>query len=98
MIEKYVPSDKHYDDFHQRFMERWVQKLNDPKQTTTFDWIPFPTVALPSTPTFLPTKRISNTSDDSGTNSAPAFSPTTLPSLIKHSPQGYKLWKLVTFN
>ena len=57
-------------------MERRVQKLNNPTETTSADSIPFPIVPLTSTPNVLPTKRISNTSDDSGLNSTPTFSPT----------------------
>ena len=32
MIEEYVPSDTHRDDFCERFREPRVQKLNDPKK------------------------------------------------------------------
>ena len=74
MIEEYVPPDTHCDDFYERFMERRVQQLNDPKETATNDSIPFPIVPLTSAPTVRPTKRISNTSDDSGINSCPTFS------------------------
>ena len=44
MIEEYVPSDTHRDDFYERFVERRVQQLNDPKETATVDSIPFPIV------------------------------------------------------
>ena len=87
MIEEYVPSDTHRDNFYERFMERRVQQLNDPIQTATHDAIPFPIVPLSSAPTVLPTKRISNTSDDSGVNSPPTFSPTLPPQPINHSPR-----------
>ena len=80
MIEKYVLSDTHRDDFYEQFMERRVQQLNDPKETATDDSIPFPIVLLSSAPTVLPTKRISNTSDDSRINSHPQ-------PIINHSPR-----------
>ena len=87
MIEEYVPSDTHRDEFYERFMKRRVQKLNNPNDTATDDSIPFPIVPLSSAPTVLPTKRISNTSDDSGVNSSPTFSPTIPPQSINHSPR-----------
>ena len=68
MIEEYVPSDAHHDDFYERFIERRVQQLNDPQETATDDSIPFPIVPLSSAPTVVPTKRISNTSDVPGVN------------------------------
>ena len=77
MIEEYVPSDRHRDDFYERFMERRVQQLNDPKEAAPDDSIPFPIVPLSSV---LPTKRISNTSNDSGINSPPQ-------PIIDHSPR-----------
>ena len=85
MIEEYIPSDTHRDDFYERFMERRVQQLNDPKETVTDDSIPFPIVPLSSAPAVLPTKRISNTSDDSSVNSPPSFSPTVPPQPINVS-------------
>ena len=87
MIEEYVPSDTHRDDFYERFMERRVKQLNDSKETATDDSFPFPIVPLSSAPTVLPTKRISNTSDDSDVNSSPTFSSTIPPQPICHSPQ-----------
>ena len=80
MIEECVPSDTYRDDFYEQFMERRVQKLINPKETTTDDSIPFPIVPLSSTPTVLSTKRISNTSDDSGVNSSAFFSYKTIQS------------------
>ena len=68
-------------------MERRVHQLNDPKETATDDSIPFPIVPLSSAPTVLPTKRISDTSDDSGVNSPPTFLPTIPPQSINHSPR-----------
>ena len=61
-------------------MERQVQQLNDPKETATDESIPFTIVSLSSAPFVLPTKRISNTSDDSGNNSPPQ-------PIINHSPR-----------
>ena len=85
MIEEYIPSDTHRDDFYKRFMERRVQQLNDPKETVTDDSIPFPIVPFSSAPAVLPTERISNTSDDSSVNSPPSFSPTVPPQPINVS-------------
>ena len=87
MIEEYVPSGTHRDDFYERFMERRVQQLNVPKETTTDPSILLPIMPLSSAPTVLPTKRISKTSDDSGVNSSPTFTPTTPPQPINHSPR-----------
>ena len=56
MIEEYVPSHTHRDNFYERFMERRVQKLNNPDAKVTDDSIPFPIVLLPSTPTVPPDK------------------------------------------
>ena len=72
MIEEYVPSDTNC-DFHESFMERRLQKLNDPKKIATDISIRFHVVPLSSAPTALPTKRISNTGDDSGVNLSPTF-------------------------
>ena len=87
MIEELIPSDTHRDDFYERFMERRIQQLNDPKKTVTDDSIHFPIVPLSSAPAVLPTKRSSNTSDDSGVNSPPTFSPALPPQPINHSPR-----------
>ena len=32
MIEKYVPMDRHHDNFYERFMEHRCQKLDKPEQ------------------------------------------------------------------
>ena len=85
MIEEYVPSDTHRDDFCEQVMERRVQKLKKPNDIATDDSIPFPIVPLSSAPTVLPTKRISHTGDDSGVNPPPTFSPTTPPQPINYS-------------
>ena len=87
MIEEYVPSDTPRDNFYVRFMKRRAQQLNNSKETANDDSIPFPIVPLPTTPTVLPTKRISNTSDNSGVNSPLTFSPTIPPQPISHSPR-----------
>ena len=87
MIEEYVPSDTHRDDFYERFMERRVRQLNDPKEPATDDSIPFPIVPLSSAPTVLPPKRVSDRSDDSGVDSPPTFSPSIPPQSINQSPR-----------
>ena len=74
IIEEYIPSDKRHDDFYERFMERRIQKLNDPDPFVRNDSIPFPIVPLPSSTTAGTTKRISNTSVDFGVNSPPMLS------------------------
>ena len=68
-------------------MDRRVQQLNNPKETANDASIPFPIVPLPTVSTVLPTKRTSNTGDDSGVNSALTFSHTIPPQPINHSPQ-----------
>ena len=68
-------------------MELRVQQLNNPKETTKSDSLPFPIVPSSSAPTVLPTKRISNTTDDSGVNSPPTLFPTIPPQPISHSPR-----------
>ena len=75
MIEENNRSDKRHDDFFERFMERRIQKLNDPDPVVRNNSIPFPIVPLPSSTTAVTTKRISNTSVDSGVNSPPMLSP-----------------------
>ena len=83
--EKYVASGKHHDDFFERFMERRVQKLDNAKETTTGNSIPFHIVPLPSTPNVPRTKRININSGDSGVNSSPTCCRTTLSSQINLS-------------
>ena len=75
MIEEHIPSDKRHDDFYERFMERRIQKLNDPNPVVRNDSIPFPIALLPSSTTAVTTKRISKTSVDSGVNSPLILSP-----------------------
>ena len=86
MIEEYVPSAKCHDDFYERFLEKRVQRLNKTTENTSADSIPFPIVPLSSTPNVLPTKRISNTSEDSGVNSTPTSSPTIASHPINYPP------------
>ena len=86
MIEEYVTFDKHHDDFFERFKEQRVQNLNMPTESTTTDSILFLITPLSSMPPALPTKRISNTSSDSGVNSLP-ISSTTPSNPINHLPR-----------
>ena len=75
MIEEYNPSDKRHDDICERFMERRIQKLNHHHPVVRSDSIPFPITPLSPATTAISTKRISNTSVDSGVNSPPPVSP-----------------------
>ena len=87
MIEEYVFSDTHRDNFYERLMERRVQKIKWSKDQVIDDSIPFPIVPLHSAPTVLPTKRFNNTSDDPGINSSSTFSPTMSSNPFSHSPR-----------
>ena len=84
MIEEYVPMDKRHDDFHERFMEQRIQKLNNAILSSIEDSLPFPIEPLRTPPVTLPQKRISNTSSDSGVNSPHVLSP-ALPITPDHS-------------
>ena len=42
IIEEYVPMDRRYDDFYERFMEQRVQKLNNPEKSGMEESLPFP--------------------------------------------------------
>ena len=75
MIEEYVPMDRRYDDFYERFMEQRFQNINNPRQANTEDSLPFPIEPLRAAPATLPQKRVSNTSSDSGVNSPQVLSP-----------------------
>ena len=75
MIEDYVPTDGHHDDFHERFMEPRIQKMNNAEQTSMEDSLPFPIEPLRTAPPTLLQKRVSNTSSDSGNNSPHVLSP-----------------------
>ena len=86
MIEEYVPMDRSHDDFYDRFMEQGIQKLNNTKQPSMEDSLPFPIELLRAAPDTLPPKRVSNTSSDSGVNSPHVLSPTMPITLDKSKP------------
>ena len=69
MIEKYVPIDRHHDDFYEKIMEQRIQKIKNPEKSGMEDSLPFPIEPLRIAPLTLPQKRLSNTSRDSGVNS-----------------------------
>ena len=69
MIEEYVPMGRRPDDFYERFLEQWIQKINNSEQAGMEDSPPFPIESLRTAPVTLPQKRVSNTSKDSGVNS-----------------------------
>ena len=75
MIEEYVPMDRRYDDFYERFMEQRFEKINSPRQSSMEDSLPFPIEPLRTAPATLPQKRVSNISSDSGVNSPQVLSP-----------------------
>ena len=75
MIEKYVPMDRHPDDFYERVMEQRIQKINNPGQSGMEGSLPFPIEPLRTAPVSLPQKRVQNTSSDSGVNSPHVLSP-----------------------
>ena len=75
MIEEYVPVNRRHDDFYERFMEQRLQKINNPRQSSTEDSLPLPIEPLRAAPVTLPQKRVSNTSSDSGVNSPHVLSP-----------------------
>ena len=74
MSEEYVPMDQRPDDFYERLMERRIQKISNPEQSSMEDSLPFPIEPLRTAPITLPQKRVSNTSSDSGVNSPHALS------------------------
>ena len=75
MIGEYVPMDRRHDDFHERFMEHRIQKLNNPKQSSMEDSLPFPNEPFRTAPITLPQKRVSNNGSDSGVKSPHVLSP-----------------------
>ena len=75
MTEEFIPSDKRHYDFYDRFMERRIRKLNDPHPVVRSDSIPFLFTPLSPVIKAITTRRISNTSVDSGVNSPPLLSP-----------------------
>ena len=78
MIEKYLPIDGRLDDFYERFrfMEKRIQKINNPGPPGMEDSLPFPVEPFRTAPVTLPQKRVSNTSNDSGVNSPHVLSST----------------------
>ena len=56
MIEEYVPMDRRYDDFYEKFMEQRFQKINNPEQFDMEDSLPFPFEPLRTAPVTLPQK------------------------------------------
>ena len=84
MIEEYVPMDRRQDDFYERFMEQRIQKINNPEQSSMEDSLPFPIEPLRTAPVTLSSKRVSNTSSDSGVNS-PHFPSPAMPITPDHS-------------
>ena len=68
MIEEYVPMDRRHDDFHGRFMEQRLQKLNNSEQPGMEDSLLFLIEPVRAAPTTLPRKRLSNISSDTGVN------------------------------
>ena len=78
MIEEYVSMDRRHDDFYEIFMERWIQKLNNPEQSGMEHFLTFPIEPLRTAPITFPQKRNSNTSSDSGVKSPHVLSPSML--------------------
>ena len=74
MIEEYVPMNRRHDDFYERFMEQQLKKINNPRQSSMKDSLPFPIELLRAAPVTLPQKRVSNTSTDSGVSSPEVLS------------------------
>ena len=89
MVKKYVPMDRHPDNFYERFMEQRIQKINNPGQSGMEESLPFPIEPLRTTPASLPQKRVSNTSIDSGVNSPHVLSP-TMPTTPDNSQPHFK--------
>ena len=75
MIAEYVPMDRHSDDFYERFMEQRIQKINNPRQSGMEESLPFPIEPLRTAPVSFHSKRVSNTSSDSGVKSPHVLSP-----------------------
>ena len=84
MIKKYVPMDRHHDDFFERLLEQRIRKINNPGQSGMENSIPFPIETLRTAPVTLPQKRFCNTSSDSGVNSPHVPSP-AMPITPDHS-------------
>ena len=75
MIEEYVPMEQRPDDYYERYLERQIQKINNPGKSSIEDCLPFPIELCRAAPVTLPQKRVSNTSSDSGVTSPHVFSP-----------------------
>ena len=75
MIEEYVHMDRRPDDFHERFMEQQIQKINRRSQSEMEESLPFPIEHLRTAPVSPPQKRVSNTNSDAGVNSPHVLSP-----------------------
>ena len=75
MLEEHVPMDRRCDEFHERFMEQRIQKLNNPEQSGMEDCLPFPIEPLRTVPVTLPQKRFSKTSSESGAKSPHILTP-----------------------
>ena len=76
MIEEYVPSDHHDDNFYERFMEQRTRDSNNPSTTDEHDSFPFPIEPLRSISSTNQPKRSSISSNDSGITSPLASSRT----------------------
>ena len=109
MIEEYVPLDRRYDGFYERFMEQRIQKLNNPEQPGMEDSLLFPLEPFRTAPVTLLPKRVCNTSSDSGVNSPPVLSPAMpiipdnsqpylVPSTSRMSPPSGPLTSIQQFN
>ena len=75
MIEEDVPMNRHHYDFSEKFMEQWIQQLNNSQQHSMEDSLPFHIEPFRTAPVTLLQKRVSNTSSDSGVNSPHVLSP-----------------------
>ena len=86
MIEEYVPHDQRHDDFHERFLEKRIGKLNSFTEPLAADPIPFPVRPLLTAPAIILYKSDSVASGDSGVGSPQVSSP-TLPITPEQLPQ-----------
>ena len=109
MIEEYRPMDRRPGDFHERFMEQRIQKINNPGQSGMEESLPFPFEPLRTARVSLPQKRVSNTSSDSRVNSPHVLSlampitpdnsqPHLIPSTSRMNPPSGTLTAIQQFN
>ena len=56
MIEKYVPMDRHHDDFHERLKQQRIQKSNNSGEPCMEDSLAFPIEPLRTAAVTLPQK------------------------------------------